>query len=67
MDEEKKKFKRAAIAAYKQSFSLEKFIGMVGNPSPEGERAWRTQYAKAGKPFGDSEKGFAKFVLEMPG
>jgi hypothetical protein len=67
MNEEKLKFKRFAIAAWKASFSLEKFKEFVPNPSPEGERAWRRQYARAGMPFGDNEKGFREFVVTMPG
>lgn len=67
MDDEKLKFKRAAIAAWKLGDSLEKFIELVGHPSHEGEQTWRAQYAAAGHPFGDSEKGFEEFVRTMPG
>jgi len=67
MDEEKKKFKTFALAAWKQSYSLEKFIEIVGHPTAAGEKAWREQYLKAGMPFGDSDKGFAEFVMTTPG
>ena len=67
MDEEKKKFKNFAIAAWKASYSLERFIEIAGHPTHEGEARWRSQYAKAGMPFGNTNKGFEEFVRTMPG
>jgi hypothetical protein len=67
MDEEKQKFKKFAIAAWKQHYTIEKFKELVPNPSAEGERAWREQYARALMPFGDNDKGFSEFVVTMPG
>jgi hypothetical protein len=66
MEDEKLKFKRATIAAWKLGESIQKFIGLVAHPTQEGEQAWRSQYANAGYPFGDSQNGFEEFVRTMP-